>query len=179
MSECYLGEIRILPYSRGAPSGWQACDGSLLSISEHEVLFQLIGTTYGGDGQSTFAVPDLRGRVPLQQGSGRGLTPRTIGEVGGSESVTLTMQQMGAHAHFLLASTDVGTSLAPANLVLATVPSSTGEAFYAGSPAGAPTVPFPASTVRPAGGNQAHDNTAPTLTVQYCIATAGIYPSQS
>jgi microcystin-dependent protein len=179
MSSCFVGEIRILPYPRGAPSGWQACDGSLLSISEYEVLYQLIGTTYGGDGQMTFAVPDLRGRVPLHQGTGRGLTPRVIGERAGDESVTLTTLQMGQHAHFMLASTAVGTSVAPANMVLAAVPPAVGDAFYATSPGGAATVPFPPATVQIAGGSQPHDNTAPTLTVHYCIATNGVYPTQS
>jgi microcystin-dependent protein len=178
MSDWYVGEIRILAYSRGAPSGWQLCDGSLLSISEYEVLYQLLGTTYGGDGQTSFGVPDLRGRVPVHQGNGRGLTPRPIGQLSGDESITLTTQQMGSHAHVLLASTDVGTSLAPSKFMLAAVPSSVNEPFYATSPAGAATAPFPATTVQVAGGNQPHDNTAPTLTLQYCIATVGVYPIQ-
>jgi microcystin-dependent protein len=179
MSECYLGEIRILPYSRGAPSGWQVCDGSLLSTSDYDLLFNLIGTTYGGDGQATFAVPDLRGRVPIHQGpGGRGVSPRPIGQVSGDESITLTVQQMSPHAHFMLASTDVGTSITPTNFVLAAVPASVGEQFYTPSIAGATATPFPASAVRPAGGNQPHDNTAPTLTLQYCIAFLGIYPNQ-
>lgn len=179
MSECYVGEIRILPYARGAPSGWQVCNGSLLAISEYEVLYTLLGTTYGGDGQMTFGVPDLRGRVPLHQGTGPGLTPRTIGEMSGTESVTLTVQQMASHGHFMLASTDPGTALTPTNAVLAAVPTSVAEQFYTPSIAGATAATFPASAVRPAGGNQPHDNTAPTLTLQYCIATFGIYPTQS
>ncbi|RZM33830.1 MAG: phage tail protein [Sphingomonas sp.] len=155
MSDWYIGEIRILPYSRGAPLGWQLCDGSLLAISEYDVLFVLLGNTYGGDGQTTFAVPDLRGRAPVHQGTGRGLT---------------TIMQ---------ASTDVGTSVAPSQFVLAAVPPGLNDQFYAASPAGVTTVPFPISMVRPSGGNQPHDNTAPTLTLQYCIATTGIFPTQS
>ncbi len=178
MGDWYVGEIRILPYTRGAPLGWQLCDGSMLSISDNEVLFQLLGTTYGGDGQTTFGVPDLRGRVPVHQGAGRGLTPRSIGEMSGNESVTLTAQQMASHAHCMLASTNVGTSSEPSMLVLAGVPSSVNDPFYATSPAGAPTAPFPPTTVQFTGGNQPHDNTAPTLTLQYCIATVGIYPTQ-
>jgi microcystin-dependent protein len=177
MGDWYAGEIRILPYVRGAPSGWQICDGSLLPINDYEVLFQLVGTTYGGDGQTTFGVPDLRGRVPVHQGSGRGMTPRAPGEVGGYESVTLSAQQMASHAHVLLASTEIGSSVAPAKFVLAAVPPSVNEQFYATSPAGATAVPFPPATVQLSGGNQPHDNTAPTLTLQYCIATAGIYPT--
>jgi len=177
MSEWYVGEIRILPYVRGAPSGWQICDGSLLSISNFEVLYQLLGTTYGGDGQTTFGVPDLRGRVPVHQGNGRGLTPRSPGQLSGDDAVTLTSQQMASHAHFLLASTDAGTSAAPAKFVLAALPSGGTEQFYAPTLEGATIAPFPTSTVAPAGGNQPHDNTAPTMTLQYCIATVGVYPT--
>ncbi len=179
MSDWFAGEIRILPYSRGAPLGWQACDGSLLSISEYELLFVLIGTNYGGDGQTTFGVPDLRGRVPVHQGTGRGLTTRSLGEMSGSDAVTLTVPQMARHAHVMLASTDVGTSATPSQFVLATVPASLDDQFYATAPAGVTSVPFPTSMVRPSGGNQAHDNTAPTLSLQYCIATVGIFPPQS
>ncbi|TXC72644.1 phage tail protein [Sphingomonas ginsenosidivorax] len=179
MSDWFVGEIRILPYSRGAPLGWQRCDGSLLTISENEVLFILIGTIYGGDGQITFGVPDLRGRVPVHQGTGRGLTTRTLGELGGFDSVTLTVPEMARHAHAMMASTDVGTASAPADLVLATVPAAADDQFYATAPAGVTTVPFPTSMVRLSGGNQAHDNTAPTLSLQYCIATVGVFPTQS
>ncbi len=179
MSDWYIGEIRILPYSRGAPLGWQLCDGSLLAISEYDVLFVLLGNTYGGDGQTTFAVPDLRGRAPVHQGTGRGLTTRPLGELAGTETVTLLVSQMAQHAHFMQASTDVGTSVAPSQFVLAAVPPGLNDQFYAASPAGVTTVPFPISMVRPSGGNQPHDNTAPTLTLQYCIATTGIFPTQS
>lgn len=179
MSESYVGEIRILPYMRGAPNAWQVCDGSLLSIAEYQTLFMLLGTTYGGDGQATFAVPDLRSRVPVHQGSGRGLTPRSLGEVAGSETVTLTMQQMGQHAHTMLASTTAATSASPANNVLAAVAGAVNEVFYATSPAPNEGVAFPATMVMAAGSSQPHDNTAPALTMQYCISLYGIYPPQS
>lgn len=178
MSEAYVGEIRILPYVRGAPNGWQVCDGSLLSIAEYETLFMLLGTTYGGDGQATFAVPDLRSRVPIHQGSGRGLTPHSLGEVAGSETVSLTMQQMGQHGHTMLASTAAGTSASPANTVLAAAAGVANEVFYAPSPAPNEGIDFPTTMVMAAGSSQPHDNTAPTLTMQYCISLYGIYPSQ-
>ncbi|MGA1799989.1 tail fiber protein [Sphingomonas sp. 4RDLI-65] len=179
MSTPYIGEIRILPYARGAPENWQGCDGSLLSIAEYDVLYQLIGTTYGGDGQSTFAVPDLRSRVPLHQGKGAGLTPRTMGEVGGVETVTLTTQQMGQHFHVMQASTVVGTTASPANTVLGAVGGVAEEVLYATSPAPADGVAFPATMVKTGGGSQSHDNTAPTLTLRYCISLYGVFPSQS
>jgi microcystin-dependent protein len=179
MSDQFVGEIRILPYSRGAPFGWQRCDGSLLAISDNEVLFIVIGTTYGGDGQITFRVPDLRGRVPIHQGTGRSLTTRTLGEMNGADSVTLTVTQMAGHAHVMMASTDVGTASAPTDLVLATVPAAADDQFYATAPAGVTTVPFPTTMIRPSGGNLPHDNTAPTLSLEYCIATIGVFPTQS
>ena len=178
MSSSFIGEIRILPYMRGAPSGWQICDGSLLQISGNETLFQLLGVTYGGDGQTNFGVPDLRARVPVHQGQGAGLSPRNLGQVAGDDTVTLNTQQMGQHNHFLMASTADATSASPGAMVLAAVPSSLGDSFYATAPAQAPTVGFPATMVIPTGGNQPHDNTAPTQAMQYCIATDGIYPVQ-
>lgn len=176
MSTPYIGEIRIFPYSRGAPEGWQACDGSLLSINEFEMLYQLFGTTYGGDGTATFGVPDLRGRVPVHQGTGTGLSPRPLGSIAGEETVTLTTQQMAPHAHTMLASTTPGIASSPANTVLAAVPATLNEGFYATS-MNNPS-PFPNTTLQPVGGGGGHDNTAPTLTLLYCIATMGIYPSQ-
>lgn len=178
MSDCYIGEIRILPYMRGAPTGWQVCDGSLLQISGNEALFQLLGTTYGGDGQTNFGVPDLRARVPVHQGQGTGLSARSLGQLAGDDSVTLNSQQMGQHGHFMLASTAAATSADPSKMVLAAVPTSLGETFYASDPGQAQTVNFPATMVQPSGGGQPHDNTAPTQTLQYCIATQGIFPTQ-
>lgn len=178
MSTCYIGEIRLLPYFRGAPTGWQVCDGSLLSISDQEVLFQLLGTAYGGDGVNSFGVPDLRSRVPVHQGTGSNLTPRNMGDTAGQEMVPLSTTQLAPHAHFMLASTAPGTSTTPAGNVLAAVPSTVNDQFYATSPQPDDAVPFPASMLQPAGGGQGHLNTAPTLTLQYCIATDGIYPSR-
>lgn len=178
MSNCYLGEIRLLPYTRGAPVGWQACDGSLLSIGEYDALYTVLGTTYGGDGQSTFAVPDLRGRVPVHQGTGAGLTPRVAGQLYGTETVTLTNASMPSHFHMVMASTDAATLPDPANNVLAA--GILNDGMYTGVlPAGTDKNNFNASAIGLAGGAVGHENMAPTLTLQFCIATSGIYPSQN
>lgn len=179
MSIPYIGEIRMLPYMRGAPQGWQVCDGSILPISEYETLYTLLGTTYGGDGNTTFGVPDLRGRVPVHQGTGRQTTPVTLGQIGGSESVTLNTGQIGQHVHLMLASSNPGSSTTPAGAVLATVPAAVNENFYATAPSQQESAVFPASMLQPGGGGQPHDNTAPTLTVQYCISLEGLWPAQA
>lgn len=176
MSTPYIGEIRILPYVRGAPGGWQICNGALLPIADNETLFQVIGTTFGGDGQINFAVPDLRSRVPVHQGNGPGLTSRTMGEVSGTEMVTLLATQMAPHMHVMQASTNTGTSASPANAVLAAITGVADEFLYAAAPVQSDAVAFPATMLMAAGTNQPHDNTAPTLTLQYCIALAGLFP---
>ncbi len=159
------------------PNGWQACDGSLMSIAEYEVLFTLIGTTYGGDGQNTFAVPDLRGRLPIHQGQGPGLSNYVIGQVSGSEAVTLITPQMPTHSHTVLATSAAATT---GNIANAVIPGAvSGETMYATDTTGGATFTVAPISVTAAGGSQPHDNTMPTLTVQYCIAWAGIYPSQS
>lgn len=171
MSTPFVGEIRAFAFGR-IPSGWQACDGSLLPISQYDVLFALIGTTYGGDGQTTFGVPDLRGRVPVHQGQGPSLGNYQIGVVDGSETVTLTTSQVN-HTHPLPVSSTAATSPSPANAVLA---ADSLDPVY--SP-GAPNVDMHPTSVGLAGGNQPHDNMMPTLTVSYCIATEGIFPTQA
>lgn len=174
MSQPFVGEIRMFGFSR-TPNGWQACDGSLLSIAEYEVLFTLIGTTYGGDGQSTFAVPDLRGRLPIHQGQGPGLSNYVIGQVAGTEMVTLLSTQLPAHTHSMIATTATSTALTPGTGLL---PGTVSDVFYVTDFTGAVPAPMAAASTTVAGGSQPHDNTMPTLTVQYCIAWAGIYPSQ-
>jgi microcystin-dependent protein len=175
MSTHYVGEIRLLPYSF-APVGWQLCDGSVLSISDYIALFNLIGTTYGGDGNSTFAVPDLRGRIPIHQGNGNGLTPRVIGELSGSESVTVISTQLPAHSHSFAATSNLAAINAPGNTVelggLST------DTMYAGAVT-ANNIPLSSATISPAGGSQPHANLMPTLTASFCIAVDGIYPSQA
>lgn len=178
MSQPYIGEIRMFAFgTRGAPINWQACDGSLLPISQYDALFALIGTTYGGDGQTTFAVPDLRGRLPIHQGQGPGLSNYVIGQRAGSETVTLISTQMPAHTHTLVATTALATSLTPGNTLLPSAIS--GDSFYVSDITAATAVPMSAQSTTLAGGNQPHENCMPTLTVQYCIATFGIFPSQA
>lgn len=176
MSAPYLGEIRLFPYPRGAPTGWHLCDGSLISIATYDALYVLLGTTYGGDGQQTFGLPDLRGRIPIHQGTGRGLSTYAIGQIAGTETVTLTSLQMAQHQHIELASTEVGTVHLPTGSLPAVI---TGEPFYGQGGDGSAPYPLPNNTIGVAGGNQPHENTAPTLTLNYCIATAGIFPSQN
>lgn len=165
MAQPYVGELRLFA-GNFAPAGWMFCDGQLLPISENEVLFQLIGTTYGGDGQNTFALPDLRGRVPVHQGNGY-----LLAETGGTESVTLTSAQVPPHTHALRASTAAATGSAPGNALLA----ATGTVNSYGS--GNPDQPMTAGALTPSGGSQPHDNMAPYLAVSYIISLFGIFPS--
>ncbi|OYY88960.1 MAG: phage tail protein [Sphingomonas sp. 28-66-16] len=175
MSQPFIGEIRLFPWARGAPIGWSLCNGALLAISEYDALYNLIGTTYGGDGQSTFAVPDMRGRVPIHQGTGRGLSTYVLGQMAGTDQVTLISSQLPSHTHFPAASTTPGTSDTPTGNVPSVVP---GSAFYGQMNDGAPPYPLPTTTIQPSGGSQAHDNSAPTLALNYCISLFGIYPQQ-
>ena len=175
MSQPFVGEIRMFGFGR-VPNGWFACDGSLISIAEYEVLFALIGTTYGGDGQTTYAVPDLRGRLPIHQGTGPGLSNYDIGQRSGTETVTLTSQQMPAHTHTVLATSAAATTGTPGNTV---VPGAiSGQTMYVTDTSGGVAFTQNPVAVSPAGGSQPHDNCMPTLTVQFCIAWAGIFPSQ-
>lgn len=178
MSQPYIGEIRMFAFgTRGAPNNWQACDGSLLPISEYDALFALIGTTYGGDGQTTFAVPDLRGRVPIHQGQGAGLSNYVIGQRAGTETVTLVSTQMPAHTHIAVATTATASTGTVGNTVLpGTVNADT---MYISDITGLTAFTLAPQSVTSAGGNQPHENCMPTLTVQYCIAVFGIFPSQA
>ena len=171
MSQPYVGEIRMFG-GNFAPQGWMFCDGSMLAISQNDVLFALIGTTYGGDGQQTFALPDLRGRAPLHQGTGPGTSTRFIGELGGTETVTLTTTQMPQHTHALKASSGLSTGAAGANGVLA----ATSVNMYGSGP---PTTPMAAQAISAQGGAQPHENMAPYLAVSYIISLFGIFPSQN
>jgi microcystin-dependent protein len=178
MSTPYIGEIRMFGFgSRGAPNGWQACDGSLLPVSEYDTLYALIGTTYGGDGQVTFGVPDLRGRLPIHQGQGPGLSNYVIGQLAGTETVTVLPTQMPAHTHTAVATNSAATSLTPGTTLLPGAV--TGDSFYATDLTGATAIAMSAQSTSIAGGSQPHENCMPTLTVQYCIATEGIFPSQA
>lgn len=166
MGTPYVGEIRMFA-GNFAPAGWMFCEGQLMSISENETLFQLIGTTYGGDGQSTFALPDLRGRLPLHQGNGF-----TLAETGGAEEITLTVSQIPAHTHAPLASTGPGGSSTPVGNIWATASNN----FYstAAPNAGAP---LPSDAISLVGGSQPHTNFQPYLCVNFIISLFGIFPS--
>ncbi len=174
MSNPYVGEIRMFG-GNFAPAGWQFCAGQLLPIAENETLFNLIGTTFGGDGESTFGLPDLQGRVPLHQGQGPGLGNYTLGETGGVESVTITTQTMAAHNHPMIA-TNSAAQLSPANATMAT-PSGTQAGLRTYSAAAPNTTLNPAS-ILPQGGSQPHDNFMQTLAVSFIISLFGIFPHQ-
>jgi microcystin-dependent protein len=172
MSNPYVGEIRLFA-GNFAPVGWAFCAGQLLAIAENDTLFNLIGTTYGGDGQTTFGLPDLRGRVPVHAGQGPVTQNYTLGEPGGVEQVTLTAQQTPIHSHAVLASTDGGTTTTPAGNVPAASP---GIRPYLPV---APDVALAFQTVGATGGSQPHTNLMPTGVLNYIISLFGIYPSQT
>jgi microcystin-dependent protein len=165
MAEAYLGEIRMFSGSY-APQNWALCNGQLLSISQNSPLFSLLGTAYGGDGVNTFALPDLRGRAPMHQASAY-----PLGQLGGTESVTLTQAQMPAHTHAAAAMSANGTSSAPAAQYWA------GNAEFSCYSKATPNTPFNQAALAPAGGNLPHENMMPFVTVSFIIATTGIYPS--
>ncbi|AXG13605.1 phage tail protein [Intrasporangium calvum] len=169
MSQPFVGEIRLFG-GNFAPAGWAFCDGQLLPISENETLFALIGTTYGGDGQSTFGLPDLRGRLPLHQGSGF-----ILGEQGGAESVSLTATQIPAHAHALLGTTDNGTTATPSGNAAATLPEVTTLAYGTDAPS---TTLHPQS-IGGTGGGQPHSNLQPFLCLSFIISLFGIFPQST
>jgi microcystin-dependent protein len=173
MANNFVGEIRMFAGSF-APAGWVFCNGQLLPISENEILFNLIGTTYGGDGQSNFAVPDLQCRIPLHMGTDPGTgTTFVLAQAAGVENVTLTTQQIPSHSHSLMASTNAGGSNAPANNMLGTTTTN----FYFAAPATAALAPQ--SIGASGGGNQPHDNMMPFLAVSFIISLFGIFPSQN
>jgi Microcystin-dependent protein len=171
----FVGEIRLLPYTF-APLGWQDCDGSLLSISENDALFALIGTTFGGDGVTTFGVPDLRGRLPVHMGTGAGLGTYSLGEMAGTETVTLTSAQMPAHTHVAAATNAVASTGTPSGGV--ELGAINNDTMYTSDITGLTPYQAVSTMIGPAGGNQPHDNTMPTLAVHFCIALNGIWPSQ-
>lgn len=174
MSTPFVGEIRLFAFPR-IPVGWLACDGSLQSISNYETLYTLLGTTYGGDGTSTFGLPDLRGQVPVDQGSGQGLTPRVLGQAGGNENVTLLTANVPTHTHPYMATTAAATAKAPSTTV--ELGALNNDQMYTTA---IPSVSLHMSpnAVTPVGNSLPHENTMPTLTVSFCIAWAGIFPSQ-
>lgn len=172
MSEPFVAEIRIFA-GNFAPRGWAFCNGQLLPVSQNTALFSLIGTTYGGDGRSTTALPNLQGRGPMHPGRGPGLTARRLGERGGVETVTLTEAQMPNHRHTAHATTETGNTNEPQSNFLATA-LGRGANLYKGSGAQVQMEPL-----RSTGGSQAHNNLQPYLTMNFIIALVGLYPSRS
>jgi microcystin-dependent protein len=173
MAQPYVGEIRMFA-GNFAPAGWMFCDGAQLPISENETLFTLIGTTYGGDGQETFNLPDLRGRVPIHQGSTPGTgTTYVLGEMAGVETVTLTTQQIPQHNHAFTANTAVGTQVNPGGNLLA---NSQGPQPYIQED---PDNNLNPQALGPSGGSQPHENRQPYLGINFIISLFGIYPSQT
>ncbi|HJX90797.1 MAG TPA: tail fiber protein [Pyrinomonadaceae bacterium] len=167
MSQPYYGEIRMFG-GNFAPAGWMFCEGQLLPISEYDTLFNLIGTTYGGDGETTFALPDLRGRVPIHQGNGF-----VLAEQGGVEEVTLTINQIPQHSHALLASGDLGNQL---NTTGNLISNSQGAIPYLED---VPTLNMRSSALTPVGGSQPHTNFQPYLCINFIISLFGVFPSQT
>jgi microcystin-dependent protein len=171
MSEPFIGEIRMFA-GNFAPRGWAFCDGQLLAVSQHDALFSLLGTIYGGDGRTTFGLPDLRGRIPIHAGHGPGLSERRLGAKAGAENVTLTVNQLPSHTHAAEASDDLGTTPNPADAALAK--STTVDAYAASSP----SVNMSSQAVTNVGGSRSHTNLQPFLCVHFIIALVGIYPSR-
>lgn len=170
MSNPYIGEIRLFA-GNFAPTGWALCDGSLLSIAQNQPLYQLIGTTYGSDAINNFALPDLRGRVPVHQGQGAGLSAYVLGQTFGVEAVTLTTPEIPSHSHVPQASAEAGTSPNPTGQVWAA--STAVRQFAAPGPAAAM-----AAAIGAAGGDQPHDNVPPYVAVSFIISLVGNFPSQ-
>jgi len=174
MAEPFLGEIRMVGFNF-APQGWALCNGQLLSISQNTALFSLLGTTYGGNGQNTFALPDLQGRVPIHQGQGPGLSPYTIGQMGGEEAHTLIQSEMPQHNHSARAHAGAGNSNV-ANGNVWSKDAGVSSATYSSATQDGLMSPTAIST---AGGSQPHNNLQPFLTINFIIAMQGIYPSRS
>jgi microcystin-dependent protein len=172
MSEPFVGEIRMFA-GNFAPRGWALCDGQLLAVSQNDALFSLLGTIYGGDGRTTFGLPEMRGRVPVHIGQGPGLSNRSIGARAGSENETLTVNQMPQHAHGMVGSTDYAGTDDPIGALPATA---AGENLYNAAPS---TVAMDPRTTSRSGGGLPMTNVMPFLCVNFIIALIGIYPSRT
>ena len=170
MADPFVAEIRIFPFNF-APRGWAWCDGQLLPLSQNTALFSLLGTTYGGNGKSNFALPDLQGRAPMHPGQGPGLSLHDLGETGGSDTVTLLESEMPAHSHALrMFQNDPADRFTPSGNTLCR--SNNGQAWAPPNPLS----PMSASALAPAGGDQPHNNLQPYLTFYFCIALQGVFP---
>jgi microcystin-dependent protein len=176
MADPFVAEIRIFPFNF-APKGWAFCDGQLLPLSQNTALFSLLGTTYGGDGKSNFALPNMQGNVPIHPGQGPGLSLYDLGETGGSETVSLLESEIPSHNHgFGAAVGAAGDSLTPVNTLWAQAPAGRGSlSVYKNAPTGKINqAPF-----TPAGGDQPHNNMQPYLTLNFCIALQGVFPPRT
>jgi microcystin-dependent protein len=174
MADPFVAEIRMFPFNF-APRGWALCNGQILPLSQNTALFSLLGTTYGGDGRSTFALPNLQGSVPIAWGQGQGLSVRDLGEQGGSEFVTLLESEMPLHNHGFRVSTQQSDIQQPTpNMALARPVGAL--PFIAGPTFPAPSVQLAAQALAPAGGSQPHNNMMPYLTLNFCIALQGVFP---
>ena len=175
MTDPFLAEIRMFG-GNFAPRGWALCNGQLMSISQNTALFALLGTTYGGDGRVTFGLPNLQGSTPMQQGQGAGLSPRYLGEVGGSPYVTLINSEMPQHTHTALAVDDAGTTPDPTNNTWGqALKGRVGDNLYSNQQ---PNMLMNSQTVLPTGGSQPHNNMPPYLTITFIIALEGIFPQR-
>jgi microcystin-dependent protein len=176
MADPFVAEIRIFPFNF-APKGWAFCAGQLLPISQNTALFSLLGTTYGGDGKSTFALPDLQGNAAMHPGQGQGLSLRDLGEMSGTQTVTLLQSEMPAHAHGVgRASTATGDSVLPQGCVWAEASAGRGSAaLYIAGPGTGKVNP---NSLGPAGGSLPHNNMQPYLTLNFCIALQGVFPAR-
>jgi microcystin-dependent protein len=172
MSEPFVGEIRMFGF-QFAPRNWAICQGQLMAIAQNDALFALIGTTYGGDGQATFGLPDFRGRIPIHQGTGPGLSNYPIGQNSGSENVTVTVQQIPSHSHNMYASTSGVRTTSPANDYLGS-----GEADIYNRNTTASQTSLN-SAIGNAGGSQPHNNIQPALCVNFCISLFGVFPTRN
>ncbi len=174
MADPFVAEIRIFPFNF-APKGWAWCDGQLLPLSQNTALFSLLGTTYGGNGKSNFALPDLQGRAPMHPGQGPGLSLHDLGEQGGSETVSLLESEIPSHSHGLMANPlDGDTPVAAGNAF-----GRDGNSPLYKAPAGTTTAPLAAEALAPAGGDQPHNNMQPYLTFYFCIALQGVFPPRT
>ena len=173
MADPFVAEIRIFPFNF-APKGWAFCDGQLLPISQNTALFSLLGTTYGGDGKSNFALPDLQGSAPMQPGQGPGLSLHDLGETGGSDTVTLLESEIPAHSHSWMGSNQTAEDRTPAGEVFARA---TGGNLYTTNTSSLGSLD--PNAIAPAGGDARHNNLMPYLTLNFCIAMQGVYPPRS
>ena len=171
----FVAEIRIFPFNF-APKGWAFCDGQILPLSQNTALFSLLGTTYGGNGKSNFALPNMQGNAPMHPGQGPGLSLHDLGETGGSETVSLLESEIPAHSHGMMANTTTGTKSIPTGNSLARASGAT--PYLAASPPPALT-PMSDQAIAPAGGDQPHNNMQPYLTLNFCIALQGVFPPRT